>query len=142
MNDYEKVIEKNGVLSFTPRGKSMWPIIKNKGATVIIVKAPQTLKKYDVAFYRRENTGTPVLHRVMKVNEDSYDMCGDSQIAIEKGVKKSFVFGVMSGYYVGGKYTDCNKNLKYKLTVRIWSCSLFLRRVFLKILRIFGKVAN
>jgi hypothetical protein len=141
MNEYEDVLRKNGILSFTPGGNSMWPIIKNKKATVIIVPAEGRLKKYDVAFYRREN-GQPVLHRVLRVNEDSYDMCGDSQLSIEKSVKNDTVFGVLKGYYKGEKFIDCNKNISYKTAVRIWSGSLWIRHIFMKILFIVGIKPN
>lgn len=137
MNDYKKALQKSGVLSFTPGGNSMWPIIKNKGATVIVKVPEGELKKYDVAFYERENSQV-VLHRVMKVNSDTYDMCGDGHCAIEKGVPKTSVFGVLSGYYDGEKYIDCEKSLPYKFMVRFWSFSLFFRRVMMKILRTFG----
>ena len=137
MNDYEKALQKSGVLSFTPGGNSMWPIIKNKGATVIIKTPTGDLKKYDVAFYRRDDSRV-VLHRVMKVKSDSYDMCGDSQYILEKDVPKTSVFGVLSGYYVGEKYIDCSKSVSYKLMVRLWSFSLFFRHVMLKALRTFG----
>lgn len=137
MNDYEKALQKSGVLSFTPGGNSMWPIIKNKGATVIIKVPTRELKRYDVAFYERENSQV-VLHRVMKVNADTYDMCGDGHCTIEKGVPKTSVFGILSGYYAGEKYIDCEKNLPYKIMVRIWSFSLFFRRAMMKILSLFG----
>ncbi|MBQ6381189.1 MAG: hypothetical protein IJJ41_06295 [Clostridia bacterium] len=137
MNDYQRVLQKNGVLSFTPGGISMWPIISNRADTVIIEVPKGILKKYDVAFYTRES-GQPVLHRVLKVNEDSYDMCGDSQTAVEKGVPHSAVFGVMTGYYKNGKFIDCRKNVFYKCVVRLWSCSIFLRRCLLKAFSLVG----
>ena len=137
MNEYQRVLEKNGVLSFTPGGISMWPIISNRTDTVIIKSVRGTLKKYDVAFYERES-GQVVLHRVLKVNPDSYDMCGDSQTAVEKGVPFAAVFGVMDGYYKGGRYIDCNKNKLYRFKVRVWSFSIFFRRCILKALSIIG----
>ncbi len=137
MNEYQRVLEKNGVLSFTPSGISMWPIISNRADTVIIRAATQTLKKYDVAFYEREN-GQAVLHRVLKVHETTYDMCGDSQTAVETGIAHSAVFGVMEGYYKKGKYIDCNKNVLYKCIVRVWSGSIFFRRCVLKGLSLIG----
>ena len=137
MNEYQRVLEKNGVLSFTPGGISMWPIISNRTDTVIIQSVRGTLKKYDVAFYERES-GQVVLHRVLKVNPDSYDMCGDSQTAVEKGVPFAAVFGVMEGYYKGGRYIDCNKNKLYRFKVRVWSFSIFFRRCILKALSIIG----
>ena len=137
MNEYQRVLEKNGVLSFTPAGSSMWPIISNRADTVIIEVPRGRLKKYDVAFYTRAS-GQPILHRVLKVNADSYDMCGDSHVVIEKAVPDSAVFGVMTGYYKGKKYIDCQKNLLYKCVVRIWSSSIFLRRCMLKALSLIG----
>ena len=137
MNDYKRVLEEKGILSFTPGGRSMWPIIANYEDTVIIEKPQGTLKRFDVAFYQRES-GQPVLHRVMRVNADNYDMCGDSQTAIEKGIAFDAVFGVMTGYYKKGKYIDCRKNLLYKFTVRFWSSSILWRRILLKGLRILG----
>ena len=137
MNEYQRVLEKNGVLSFTPGGISMWPIISNRADTVIIKTTQGILKKYDVAFYERKS-GQVVLHRVLKVNQNTYDMCGDSQTAVEKGVPFEAVFGVMEGYYKGGKYIDCNKNIMYKFVVRLWSFSIFFRRCILKALSIIG----
>lgn len=138
MNEYEDVLKKNGVLSFTPGGNSMWPIIRNKDATVIIGIPHGRLHKFDVAFYRRDNSQA-VLHRVIKVNGESYDMCGDSQLSIERGVKDDAVFGILEGFYQDGKYIDCKKNSSYKLRVRLWSSSMFIRHIFLKAVNICGK---
>ena len=135
------MLEKNGVLSFTPGGISMWPIISNRTDTVIIEAATHTLKKYDVAFYERES-GQVVLHRVLKVHETTYDMCGDSQTAVETGIPHSAVFGVMVGYYKQGKYIDCYKNVLYKCIVRLWSGSIFFRRCVLKGLSLIGICAH
>ena len=137
MSDYKEVLQKNGVLSFTPGGISMWPIISNRADTVIIKPVEGRLKKYDVAFYTR-SSGQYVLHRVMRVNPDSYDMCGDSETAVEKAVPAQAVFGIMEGYYKNKKYIDCNKNFFYKLFVRFWSCSVFWRRCLIKGLSILG----
>lgn len=137
MTDYRRVIEKNGILSFTPSGNSMWPIISNRADTVIIEAPKGRLKKYDVAFYER-TPEKPVLHRVLKVHPDCYDMCGDSQLLVEKGIPDQAVFGIMTGYYKKKKYIDCKKNLLYKAIVRFWSFSLFFRRCLLKGLSVFG----
>lgn len=137
MNDYQRVLQEHGVLSFTPGGTSMWPIIGNRVDTVIIRSVSGKLKKYDVAFYSRPS-GQAVLHRILKVHETTYDMCGDSQTNVEKGVPHKAVFGIMVGYYKNKKYIDCTKSVLYKAVVRVWSCSIFLRRCFLKALSIIG----
>lgn len=134
-NDYKNLLNKNGVISFTPGGESMWPIIRNKKTTVIIVKPESELKKYDVAFYETSE-GRPILHRVMSVGEDAYDMCGDGNSVYEKNVPKAAVFGILKGFYRKEKYIDCEKNFIYKLSVRIWCSSLFFRKVILKLHRI------
>lgn len=102
--DYVSELEKNGVIAFVPSGNSMWPTLKNKGQSVIVVKKTDRLCPMDVALYRRES-GANVLHRVMKVTDDGYVMCGDSQFTAER-VKEDCVYGVMKGFYRGKRYIE------------------------------------
>ncbi len=102
--DYKKDLLKNGVISFVPGGNSMWPILKHRKQSVIIIAKKERLKKHDVAFYQRQN-GTIVLHRVMEVIDDGYVMCGDSQLSLEK-VKEDAVFGVMTSFYRGKRCVE------------------------------------
>ena len=55
--NYKTEIEKNGVIAFVPRGNSMWPILKNRGQSVIIRKktAEEKLAPFAVAFYERKS---------------------------------------------------------------------------------------
>lgn len=99
LSDCIAELVKNGVIAFVPSGNSMWPTLKNKKQSVIVKKKTERLKPFDVALYRREN-GTNVLHRVMKVVNDGYIMCGDSQFTLEK-VMEDNVFGVMTEFYRG-----------------------------------------
>ena len=97
--DYIDELLKKGVIAFVPRGNSMWPTLKNRKQSVIVKKKSQRLKAMDVALYKRDS-GTCVLHRVMKVLPNGYLMCGDSQFVIEK-VAEVNVFGVMTAFYRG-----------------------------------------
>lgn len=97
--DYKTELEKNGAIAFVPGGNSMWPILKNKSQSVIILPKTEKLKRFDVALYQRDN-GTYVLHRVMQPTEYGYVMCGDSQFTLEK-VREEAVFGVMTSFYRG-----------------------------------------
>ena len=36
--DFKELLLKNGSCAFVPSGDSMWPIIKNRGQSVIITK--------------------------------------------------------------------------------------------------------
>ncbi len=145
-NEYIEKLNKNEVISFVPKGDSMWPTLKNKGQSVIVCAKKERLKEFDVALYVR-GQNTFVLHRVLKVLEDGYAICGDSQFDLEK-VAEDQIFGVMIGFYRGEKYIDC-KDKKYiekvkklykhdrirKLRVKFY---FFTKRVKNKLKRIFG----
>ena len=137
--DYKTEIEKNGVIGFVPGGISMWPILKNRGQSVVVKKKTERLKRFDVAFYQRTN-GAFVLHRVMATTDEGYIMCGDSQLFYEV-VKEEQVFGVMEGYYSGKNYVECS-NPKYLLKVEKWYKRKFIRKFKLKIFYFIQKVKN
>lgn len=103
--DYKTELERHGAIAFVPRGNSMWPTLKNRGQSVIVVKKTGRLSSMDVALYTRAD-GRFVLHRVMEPVSGGYVMCGDSQFVTEY-VKEEQVFGVMSGFYRGKKFTEC-----------------------------------
>lgn len=148
--NYKTEIEKNQVISFVPRGNSMWPILKNRGQSVIIRKKnlEERLGVYAVAFYEREN-GAFVLHRILKVCEGGYVFCGDSQFDLEF-VKEEQIFGVLEGFYQGKKYikvTDTHylKRVERWYKRKTWrkiriKCFNFKNRVVGKLKRIIKKI--
>ena len=128
--DYKNEIIKNGVIAFVPGGNSMWPMLKNKGQSVIVQRKEARLKKYDVAFYYRTN-GAFVLHRVIEAIDGGYVICGDSQFTLEK-VDEERVFGVMTGFYRGEKYIEATDE-KYIRKVERWYKHKTWRKFRLKI---------
>lgn len=148
ISNYKTELERNGVLAFVPGGNSMWPILKNRGQSVIVMPKTEKLKRHDVALYQRKD-GAFVLHRVMEPKDFGYIICGDSQYTLEK-VYEDQVFGVMSGFYRGKKYIECSDE-KYKREVENWygrktrrkirlNFFFFRQRVKNKLKRIFKKV--
>ena len=127
--NYNSELEKNGILAFVPGGNSMWPTLKNRGQSVVVLIKKEKLKRFDVALYLRDN-GTFVLHRVMEPTEWGYIICGDSQFTLEK-VREDQVFGVMEGFYRGKKYIDC-KDKKYIKEVERWFRRKRIRKLRLK----------
>lgn len=103
IESYEEVLKKNGTLVFTPGGTSMMPLLKHHENPVVLVPVEGRLKKGDVPFYKRKD-GQYVLHRIMKVRKDSYDLCGDNQVKLEKGVTDDMIFAKMVGFYRGDTY--------------------------------------
>jgi hypothetical protein len=128
-------------VTFTVTGQSMQPTFYNLRDTVVLTKCdPLTLKKGQIPMYLREN-GQHVLHRIVKVHKDTYDMCGDHQYEIEYGVPKSAVLCVAKSFTHKGKLISCN-NLFYKIYSFLWClCIPFRRYVFAvhrRLRKIFG----
>lgn len=136
---YKTELDKNGAIAFVPSGNSMWPILKNKGQSVIVVKKTARLDRFDVALYERPN-GVYVLHRVMKPEQDGYTICGDSQFSTER-VKEEQVFGVMTGFYRGKKFVSCTDE-KYKKKVENWYKKAKIRKLRLKFFYLRVRVKN
>ena len=99
----QEQIEYGGEVKFSPKGISMLPLIKEGRDSVILKKAPDKLKKYDVALYRRAN-GDFILHRVVGLNNDGYIMCGDNQYVYENSITNDNILAVMTGLWQGDKY--------------------------------------
>ena len=81
MTRFEDVIERDGRLVYTNVGDSMRPLIRQDRDILIIEKPHGRLKKYDVPLYKRDS-GQYVLHRVLKVREKDYVICGDKGLAV------------------------------------------------------------
>lgn len=128
----EIVIEKlnnGGTVTFTPRGKSMLPMLRD-GEDVVVLSKPQgRLHLFDIPLYKRED-GTYVLHRIVNYDADgSYVLCGDNQFVLEHGVKDSSIIGVVTAFYRKGKpYTV--HSLRYRLYVDFWYYSRFFRHSY------------
>lgn len=148
--DYKTELQKNGVLAFVPGGNSMWPTLKNRRQSVIVLPKTQKLKRFDVALYQREN-GMYVLHRVIEPTEFGYIMCGDSQFILEK-VNEDMVFGVMTSFYRGKKSIEVTDDKYIKEVQRLYGNEkrrkrkvkfFFLKqRIRDKIIRILRRVKN
>ncbi len=129
-----EVLESGGEFRIYPSGTSMLPLLREGRDSVSLIKPSGQLKKSDIAFYLREN-GAYVLHRVVKSENGIYTMCGDNQIALEKGIDHNRVIGVVSRIFRDDKVIDLN-SVGYKLYLFLWRC-FFIRRVFFKLRHIF-----
>ena len=115
ISSYEEAIEKYGFYIATPIGTSMMPLLRERIDTVKLV-APNNIRKHDVVLYMR-NDKTLVLHRIIRINNDEFTMCGDNQCILEKHVKRSQIIAVMEGFYRGEEYFPIT-NKKYQKYVR------------------------
>ena len=95
MTRFEDVIERDGRLVYTNVGDSMRPLIRQDRDILIIEKPHGRLKKYDVPLYKRDS-GQYVLHRVLKVRENDYVICGDNRYCKEYGITDRHIIGVLT----------------------------------------------
>lgn len=132
-SSFEEELDKKGILVYTNKGNSMYPLIR-QGKDVLIIKNCNTrLKKMDVPLYKREN-GQYVLHRIVKVNSNDYVIRGDNTYSNETGVRDEQILGVLSGVIRDGKEISVN-SLSYKIYSYFWYYTYYLRKIIIKIKR-------
>ncbi len=137
-SSFEEILEREGRLIYTNVGDSMFPLIK-EGRDLLVMERPRgRLKKYDIPLYKRDS-GQYVLHRVLRVRDEDYVICGDNRYSLEYGVTDRHVIGVLTAVIRDGRERPLS-GIGYRLYVFLW-CDLFpLRAVVLKGLRLFGRL--
>ncbi len=123
---YEEYLEQNGSLTYTNKGVSMLPLLR-QGRDLFTVrkKGKERCKAGDVVLYRRQ-PDQYVLHRIIKVRPRDYVIRGDNCIGREYGVTDEDILGVMTGFVRGGKkYTVDHP--AYQLYSFVWMHTAQLR---------------
>ncbi len=123
---FEAELEKHGQLIYTNVGDSMMPLLRERRDLLIIERPHGRLKKYDVPLYKRDS-GQYVLHRIVKVRNDGYVLCGDNRCCREYGITDRHIIGVLTGFVRDGR-TYSVTDWPYRLYVRVW-CGLFYPRM-------------
>ncbi len=126
-SSFEEVLAKEGRLVYSNVGNSMWPLIRQGRDLMVIQRPSGRLKKYDAPLYRRDN-GQYVLHRVLKVREKDYVICGDNCVRPETGITDRQILGVLTAVVRDGKELPVT-DWRCRLYVLLW-CGLFPLRVF------------
>lgn len=123
----EDVLREEGVFVSTTVGFSMFPMLRNRKDTVVVMPYEGRLKKYDVPLYKRGSNY--ILHRIVDVLPDSYVICGDNCMQKEYGITDEQILGVLTSFYRGSKKVNMNSR-GYKLYVRTW-CALYpIRKIY------------
>lgn len=122
-------INNGGTVTFSPRGKSMLPMLRDGEDVVVLSKPNGRLHLFDVPFYKRSD-GSYVLHRIVNFDSDgNYVLCGDNQFELEYGVKDSDIVAVMTAFYRKGKGYSVS-SFRYRLYLNFWYYTKFFRRVY------------
>ncbi|MFA9466312.1 MAG: hypothetical protein ACERKN_18750 [Velocimicrobium sp.] len=123
---YEEELDLHGSFTFTNVGTSMMPLLRqHKDLFVIEKKTDERCKKYDAVLFKRAN-GQYVLHRILKVRENNYVLCGDHQFQSEYGITDDQILGVMTKVIRDGVIISVTDK-KYWWYVHLW-CDFFYVR--------------
>ena len=125
-------LKNGGKVKLTVTGNSMYPLFRH-GVDNIILKKAAGIKKYDILLYKRNN-GEYVLHRVVKVKDDSLHMAGDYETDIEYLIYKEQVMAVVEGFYRNNRYVSCD-NPVYRLYSFIWVGIIPVRHKVIAVLK-------
>lgn len=116
---FEAFLTEHGSLTYTNRGVSMLPMLKQGRDTfTVAAKTGERCKKYDVVMYRRPPDQV-VLHRVVEVREHDYVILGDNCLNKEFGIKDEDIIGVLTSFCRKGKTISADAPL-YRLYARVW----------------------
>ena len=122
-------------VSFTTSGTSMLPMLRDRKDVVYLRKMERRAKRYDVVLFRRYS-GEYVLHRVVRIEPDgTYVLCGDNQVALERGVKQEQMLAVVEAFRRNGILIDCRRSILYCCYSRTWTNARLLRRACAAVLR-------
>lgn len=83
-------------------GYSMTPFLVHDRDTVYLSRAKREFKRGDMVLYRRDS-GSYVLHRIYRVEPDSYTMVGDAQTRVERGIRPDQVLALVTAVRRKGK---------------------------------------
>ena len=123
---FEDIINGQGQLVYTNVGDSMYPLIKPRDL-LVIKKVTRSLKKNDIPLYKRDS-GQYVLHRIVKIKNGEYFICGDNRSHIERGIFDRHIIGVLTDIVRDGRTIPVNSN-EFKSYVKL----LPLRRSIIRI---------
>ena len=127
-------------VTITVTGNSMRPLWYHLKNNVTLAGCdPQRLKKGDVPLYRRAD-GRYVLHRILRVHADTFDLVGDGQYVVETGLEKFRVLAVVTRFTKGG-HSYSVRNWGYRAYAHVWLWLLPVRKylfaLYSKLKRVF-----
>lgn len=132
----ERLAEGQSV-SFSPRGTSMLPMLRQGVDSVVLSPLPGRLKKYDLPLYQRDN-GQYVLHRIVNVSE-AYTCVGDNQFELESGLRHNQMIALVTAFTRDGKRIEVT-NPGYRLYCRVWCAIRPVRHMWKRVRPVLGRI--
>ncbi|MBR5475043.1 MAG: S24/S26 family peptidase [Lachnospiraceae bacterium] len=130
-----ELVEEGREVSMVITGSSMSPFLIHERDTIFFQKPDRKLKRGDMVFYQRVN-GQFVMHRIYRVRPDGYDIVGDAQQEIERGILREQIFALVTKVERKGKMLKPGDFL-WEFFAGIWLFVLPIRHVLMRISAIF-----
>ena len=102
----------------------MLPMLRQGIDSVVLSPVPETLEKYDLPLYQRDD-GKYILHRIVEVGQ-TYTCIGDNQFDYEAGVRHDQIIAVVTAFTRGQRMHSVNE-IPYRLYCRVWHHSRGIR---------------
>lgn len=104
LEEYRQLLQDENIhaLPLVISGNSMSPFLVHGRDTVYLSRLEHPVKKGDVLLYQRDS-GAYILHRVYKIENDSFTMVGDAHAVLEKGIRPDQIIAVMTSALRKGK---------------------------------------
>lgn len=133
----EEVLQEEGCHISIVVGTSMYPMLRQRVDTVAVEKLKEPCVPMDVALYRMPS-GKYVLHRVLRVMEKEYLICGDNCIRLEH-IPKEWVIGKLAAFYRGERKIRLD-SAGYRAYVLLWCRPYRMRIGLLRCRRALGRL--
>ena len=135
---YRELLPQVESLPLTVSGHSMSPFLADKRDVVHLAKIKEPLKIGDIVLYQRDN-GQYILHRICKVNNDSFSIIGDAHDYIETGIRKDQIIEEVKSVERKGK-TLAPGNICWEFFSKIWIRIIPFRKNLMKLASFFYKL--
>lgn len=95
VNALRALIEEGHEAGMLVSGSSMSPFLVHLRDTVYFRRPDRPLRAGDIVFYRRDS-GQYVMHRILRACGGVYDLAGDAQTQLERGVRRDQIFAIIT----------------------------------------------
>ena len=119
------LVEEGHEVSMLVSGSSMSPFLIHLRDTIYFKKPDRPLRAGDMVFYQRDS-GQYVMHRILRVRGDVYDIIGDAQTEVERGVRRDQIFAIITRVKRKGKLIGPG-DFWWTFFARVWTKLIPLR---------------
>ena len=134
------LLEETGTVPLVISGSSMTPFLVHGRDTVYLSKTAAPLKRGDMILYRRDS-GDYILHRIFRVEEDTYTLVGDAQTMLEPGIRSDQVLAVVTAVRRKGKLLK-QGSFWWNFFEKVWIRMIPLRPAARAVYSCFVKLLN